>query len=100
VSADKSGQLAYGGCFLAPGGAQMACTENTSQALTILAQGASPHNLGRRYNVLGWMDPTHLLVDIDSKTLAVVSSATGAGVNLTLADADKVTMASTAPGGL
>jgi hypothetical protein len=100
VSADKTGQLAYGGCFLAPGGTQMACTENTSQALTILARGAAPHNLGRRYNLLGWMDATHILVDIDSKTLAVVSSATGAGVNLPLADADKVTMASTAPGGL
>jgi hypothetical protein len=100
VSADKTGQLAYGGCFLAPGGAQMACAENTSQALTILAHGTAPHNLGRRYNVLGWMDPTHLLVDIDSKTLAVVSSATGAAVNVVLADADKVTMASSAPGGL
>ena len=51
----------------------MACNAAGSQALTILARGATPHNLGRRYNVLGWMDATHLLVDIDSKTLAVLT---------------------------
>lgn len=101
LNADKTGgQLAYGGCFLAPSGAQMACTENTSQALAILARGAAPHNLGRRYNMLGWMDATHILVDIDSKTLAVVSTDTGAAVNLTLTDADKAIMVMTEPGAL
>lgn len=100
VTADKTGQLPYNGCFLAPGGAQMACNDNTSQALTLVAHGKSPHSLGRRYGVLGWMDPTHLLVDVDTKTLAVLDTSTGAAVNLALADADKVEMAATSPGTL
>jgi hypothetical protein len=100
VTADKTGQLPVNACFLAPGGAQMACTDNTTQAVTLVAHGASPRSLGRRYSVLGWMDATHLLVDIDSKTLAVVTTSSSAIVNLTLADADKVAMAGVAPGAL
>ncbi len=100
ATADKTGQLPYGDCYLAPGAAQMACTANSSQALTLIAAGASPHNLGRRYNVLGWMDTTHLLVGIDSKTLAVLTTTNGAAATLALADADKVDMAGTDPGAL
>ncbi|MDQ6847814.1 MAG: hypothetical protein M3019_09595 [Candidatus Dormibacteraeota bacterium] len=100
ATADKSGQLPYGDCYLAPGATQMACTANSSQALTLIAAGASPHNLGRRYNVLGWMDATHLLVGIDSKTLAVLTTTSGAAVNLALADADKADMGGTDPGAL
>ncbi len=100
ATADQTGQLPYGDCYLAPGAAQMACTANGSQALTLLASGAAPHNLGRRYNVLGWMDATHMLVGIDSKTLAVLTTTTGAAVNVALADADKVDMAGTDPGAL
>jgi len=100
ATADKTGQLPYGDCYLAPGAAQMACSANGSQALTLISAGASPHNLGRRYNVLGWMDATHLLVGIDSKTLAVLTTTTGAAVSLALADADKVDMAGTDPDAL
>ena len=78
----------------------MACNDSTSHALTLLARGSSPHNLGRRYNVLGWIDATHLLVDIDTKSLAVVDTASGTPVTLALADADKVEMAGTVPGAL
>jgi hypothetical protein len=99
VTADKTGQLPFNGCFLAPGGAQMACSDNASQALTLVAHG-TPHSLGRRYTMLGWVDPTHLLVDIDSKTLAVLTTSSGVAVNLGLVDADKVVMAGTAPGAL
>jgi hypothetical protein len=100
VSADKTGQLPYSNCFLAPGGTQMACSDSTTQALTVVAHGKSPHSLGRKYSVLGFMDANHLLVDIDTKTLAVLDTGTGAAVNLTLADADKVGLAGAAPGAL
>ncbi len=100
VTADKTGQLPFNDCFLAPGGAQMACNDNSSQALTLVAHGTPPHSLGRRYTVLGWMDPTHLLVGVDSKTLAVLNTSSGAAVNLAFADADKVEMAGAAPGAL
>lgn len=100
LSGDKNGQLAYGNCFLAPGGAQMACTANTSQALTLIAPGTAPQNLGRRYAVLGWIDGTHIAVDIDSTTLGVLSTASGAVVNLAQSDADKTVMIGTMPGAL
>lgn len=100
VGADKTGQLPVYDCFLAPGGAQMACTANSSQALTLVAHNTSPHSLGRRYSVLGWMDPSHLLVDVDSKTLAVLDAGSGATVSLALPDADKIAMAGAEPGAL
>lgn len=100
VNADKNGVLPYGDCYLAPGAGQMACTANSSQALTLIAAGAPPHNLGRRYNVLGWIDATHLLVGLDSKTLAVLTTTTGAVVNLALPDADKVDMGGSVPSAL
>ncbi len=100
VAADKSGNVPYNGCYLAPNGRQMACNDNNSQALVFVPRGGSPHNVGRRYNVLGWMDSTNLLVDIDSKSLAVVNSASGNAVNLALTDADKVEMDAAVPGAL
>ncbi len=101
ANGDKNnGQLPFGSCSLAPGGAQMACTDATSQALTIVAPGRPPHSLGRRYNVLGWIDATHLLVDIDSNTLAVVDTGTAQAVDIVVANADKVQMAGTEPGAL
>jgi hypothetical protein len=100
VTGDNTGQLAYGNCFLAPAKAQMACTANTSQALTLIAPGVTPHNMGRRYNVLGWIDSGHLLVDIDSTTLGVLATDSGAVINLALPGADKVDMRGAMPGGL
>jgi hypothetical protein len=100
LTGDKNGQIAYGNCFLAPGGAQMACTANTSQALTLLARGTPPQNLGRRYTVLGWIDGTHIAVDINSTTLGVLSTASGAVVNLAQTDADKTVMIGAMPGAL
>ena len=100
LTGDSNGQLAYGNCFLAPAGAQMACTANTSQALTLIGRGTAPHNLGRRYKVLGWIDNAHIAVDIDGTTLGVLSTDTGAVVNLALTGADKAAMIGTIPGAL
>jgi hypothetical protein len=99
LTGDSNGNLAYGNCFLAPAGAQMACTANSSQALTLLARGKAPHNLGRRYSVLGWIDDTHIAVDIDSTTLGVLSTD-GSVVNLALTGADKTVMTGAMPGAL
>ena len=100
VSPDSSGNLQYQDCFLSPGGTQVACTANSSQSLTIFATGAAPHDLGRRYTVLGWLDDSHLMVDIDSSTLAVLTAATGTTVTLSLGGADKTGMQAVQPGGL
>jgi hypothetical protein len=100
LTGDSQGNLPYGNCFLAPTGARMACTANTSQALNLLAPGAAPHNLGRRYNVLGWIDGTHIAVDIDSATIGVLSTDTGAVVTIALTNADKMQMAAIMPGAL
>jgi hypothetical protein len=78
----------------------MACTANASQALTLLAPGVSPHNLGRRYNVLGWIDGTHIAVDIDSSTMGILSADAGAVVTIALTGADKMQMAAIMPGAL
>jgi hypothetical protein len=96
----KANQLDYGNCYLAPSGAQMACSANASQALTLLTSKTAPHNLGRRYNVLGWMDNTHMAVDVDSTTLGVLSTDTGGVVSLTMTGADHMTLAGTLPGAL
>jgi hypothetical protein len=96
----NTGQLNYGNCYLAPSGAQMACSANTSQALTLLAPKTAPHNLGRRYAVLGWMDNTHIAVETNSTTLGVLSTDTGAVVSLTLTGADTMALAGTLPGAL
>jgi hypothetical protein len=96
----NTGQLDYGNCYLAPSGAQMACSANASQALTLLAPKTAPHNLGRRYNVLGWMDNTHMAVEINSTTLGVLSTDTGAVVSLALTGADTMALAGTLPGAL
>ena len=93
-------QIPYGNCYLAPSGAQMACSANASQALTLLVPKTAPHNLGRRYNVLGWMDSTRLLVDVDSTTLGVLATDTGVVVSLTLTGADHMGLAGTLPGAL
>jgi hypothetical protein len=100
ATVNANGQLPAYNCFLAPGGGRLACNDSTTDALTIVAQGSSPHSLGRRYNVLGWMDATHLLVDIDTKSLAVVEASTGTAITLALSDADKVQLAGTVPGAL
>jgi hypothetical protein len=100
LTGDSQGNLPYGNCFLAPAGAQMACTANTSQALTLLAPGVAPHNLGRRYNVLGWVDSKHIAVDIDSATLGVLSTDTGLVVTIALTDADKMQLTAILPGAL
>jgi hypothetical protein len=100
LNGDSHGQLLYGNCTLAPGGLQMACTEDSTAALTFLAPGASPNNLGRRYNVLGWVDASHLVVDIDSNTLGVLASDTGNVTTLAVTNADKVGMTGTMPGAL
>jgi hypothetical protein len=100
LTGDSSGYLQYGNCFLAPAGVQMACTANTSQALTLLARGLAPHNLGRRYNVLGWVDSKHIAVGIDSAALGVLSTDTGLVVTIALTDADKMQLTAILPGAL
>ena len=87
-------------CFLAPDGSRMACADNASQALTLLTPDGKTRNLGRRYNILGWIDATHLMAGIDSSTLAVLDVDNGAEIRVPLAAADKVTMVSALPGAL
>jgi hypothetical protein len=87
-------------CFLSTDGDLMACQDNTSQAVTLLRSDGSLHSLGRKYNILGWIDGSHLLVNVDASTLAVVATDTGGLTSISIAHADQVDMATTLPGTL
>ena len=92
--------LPVSSCFLAPDGNRMACADNSSQALTLLTPDGKTRNLGRRYNILGWIDAAHLMVGIDSSTLAVLDVDRSAEIRVPMTQADKVTMVSALPGAL
>jgi hypothetical protein len=89
-------------CFVAPDGAQLACTSTVSQSLVWVRSDGATTNSGRRYSVLGWIDATHLLVDVDSSNLGVVfvSASDGSLVEVPLAGADQVAFATALPGSL
>ena len=99
-STNGGAPLSVSGCFLAPDGNRMACADNSTQALTLLTPDGKTSNLGRRYNILGWIDAGHLMVGIDSSTLAVLDVDSGAEIRVPLAQADKVAMVSALPGAL
>jgi hypothetical protein len=87
-------------CSLSPEGSRMACTDPQSNTLTLLTRDGKTHSVGRRYEILGWIDATHLLVDVDSMSLAVLSPDGGAETAVPMAQADKVEMRATLPGSL
>lgn len=80
------------GCFLSPDGSRMACTSSSTQALGFLSSGGSFHSLGRKYTILGWIDPAHLMVGVDTTTLGVINADTGAETKLTVTAADQAQM--------
>ncbi|HEY8675164.1 MAG TPA: hypothetical protein VIO13_04270 [Candidatus Dormibacteraeota bacterium] len=90
--AQINGNLSLTNCFLSPDGTRMACQSSSNFALVFLSSSGATHNLGRRYNVLGWIDASHLMVQVDTTTLAVLQADTGAVTNVTLTGADQVTM--------
>ncbi|MBV8929736.1 MAG: hypothetical protein JO152_11490 [Mycobacteriaceae bacterium] len=87
-------------CYLAPDGAQMACLATSNQSVVLLQPGGKTQNLGRRYTILGWIDATHLVVTVDPSTLGVLDTSNGVVSTLSLANADKVSLEATLPGGL
>lgn len=88
------------GCYLSPDGSRMACIAFQDGALALLTPDGKTHSLGRKYTILGWIDTTHLLVDIDSTSLAVLNPDSGAVTAIPLPQADKVEMDGTLPGAL
>jgi hypothetical protein len=92
-------QFPVNDCFLAPDGQTMACRDSTSQALTMLRSNGSLRNLGHKYDVLGWIDAAHLLVDLDSSTLGVLG-VDGTQPSVPFEHADNAEMDGTLPGGL
>lgn len=50
------------------------------------------HNLVRRDSVLGWIDASHVMAEIDATTLAVVDAVTGAAATVAVSGADQVEM--------
>jgi hypothetical protein len=87
-----NGGLDENTCFLSPDGSRMACTGYPSGSLSLLKPGSPLHSLGRKYTVLGWIDASHLMVDVDSATLAVVNVDTGVATTVAVPAADHVTM--------
>jgi len=84
--------LPVNNCYVSPEGTVMACTDNTTQATTLLISDGTRQNLGRKYGVLGWLDGTHFLVNVDSNALGVVTSPGGALTRMPADHADQVTM--------
>ena len=69
------------GCLLSPDGTQMACAgsgDPSGNTLALLMQGGRMRTLSRQYNVLGWVDSSHLLIDVSSGTLGVLDLANDA----------------------
>ncbi|HKR98898.1 MAG TPA: hypothetical protein VJU79_05230, partial [Candidatus Dormibacteraeota bacterium] len=87
-------------CSVSDDGTVMACTDNTSQATTLLLSNGTRQSLGRKYNVLGWIDGNHFLVEVDASTLGVVTSPGGTLARVSLDHADQVGMISSLPGSL
>ena len=93
--------LPVNGCNLSPDGSRMACLSNTNGALTLVTSGGITTNTGRTYDrILGWIDASHLLVDVDSGDLGVVDPATGTVTTIAVAQAGDVEMTGTLPGSL
>jgi hypothetical protein len=89
------------GCFLSPDGSRMACTAGSNNALALLSSGGTITNTGHQYaNILGWIDATHLLVDVDSGDLGVLDPDTGVLTSVAVPQANQVSMAATLPGAL
>jgi hypothetical protein len=53
---------------------------------------STTHNLVRRDSVLGWIDASHVMAEIDATTLAVVDAVTGAAATVAVTGADQVEM--------
>ena len=89
------------GCFLSPDGSRMACTAGSNNALALLSSGGTITNTGHEYSsVLGWIDATHLLVEVDSGDLGVLDPDTGVLTTVAVTQADQVNMVATLPGSL
>ena len=81
-------------CVLSPDGSRMACTSPSNGALMLLSSGGTMTNSGHQYaGILGWIDATHLLVDVDSGNLGVL-------VTVAVPQASQVEMVGTLPGEL
>jgi hypothetical protein len=79
----------------------MACTAGSNSALALLSSGGTITNTGHQYaNILGWIDATHLLVDVDSGDLGVLDPDTGVLTSVAVPQANQVSMAATLPGAL
>ena len=95
------GNPGYYGCTLSPDGSQMACTAQSNSALTLVSSSGTITNTGRTYSgLLGWIDATHLLVEVDSGDLGVLDPATGTLTTIAVAQANQVAMVATLPGAL
>jgi hypothetical protein len=97
----------YGGnnelynCFLSPDGSRMACTAGSNNALALLSSSGTITNTGHTYDsILGWIDATHLLVEVDSGDLGVLDPDTGVLTTVAVAQASSVSMVATLPGSL
>jgi hypothetical protein len=100
VGASESWELS--GCFLSPDGSRMACTAGSSNALALLSSSGTVTDTGHQYqSILGWIDPTHLLVYVNDKNLGVLDPDTGSLTTVVSSQAgDPYQMMATLPGAL
>ncbi|MGA2282772.1 MAG: hypothetical protein ABSH07_03700 [Candidatus Dormibacteria bacterium] len=101
TGSDQNGGVDLYTCTLAPDGSRMACGSSSNGALAVVSSNGSITNIGHTYSgIMGWIDATHLLVDVDSGDLGVLDPDTGALTTLAVPEASDVEMVATLPGSL
>ncbi|MGP8160758.1 MAG: hypothetical protein ACLQGJ_05980 [Candidatus Dormibacteria bacterium] len=98
---DQNGGVDLYTCTLSPDGSRMACRSSSNGALALVSSNGNIINTGHTYDgIMGWIDATHLLVDVDSGDLGVLDPDTGALTTLAVPQASDVEMVATLPGSL
>lgn len=98
---DQNGSLELYTCTLSPDGSRMACRSSSNGALALVSSNGNITNTGHTYNsIMGWIDATHLLVEVDDSDLGVLDPDTGVLTTLAVAHAGEIAMVATLPGAL
>ena len=87
-------------CFLSPDGSRLLCESNTNQSAELVSPSGTITSLGRKYTLMGWIDATHFLVELDSTHLGVLEPDSGTVTPVSLPNADQTTMAGALPNAL
>jgi hypothetical protein len=94
------------GCSLSPDGTRIACMGSGPSGLIIANTNGTVTKPDLRKSttasgtILGWIDQTHLLVDLDNSDLALIAPDSAAVIKVFLPNANDAVMVATLPGSL